>query len=116
MIAKREHFRLLYRRDPDDAKVNGEAAKLIAKKAAGHFGKDSVHYYTYTEKDRTIDFPVWSTDRRIASSLAHSDVLSNLPILAVEYVFVAQEKIEEAKAWLEKKRKTIIIPKKEEKP
>jgi len=113
IIVSREHYRLLYRRNPDDMKVNTEAAKLIARKAAGHFGNDSVHYYTKTEKGLTIDFPVWSTDGRITSSLARSDVLSRLPVLAIEYVLVAPEKMKEAKSWLEENRIKVITPKKE---
>jgi HD superfamily phosphohydrolase len=115
MIVNREHFRLLYQRNPEDVAVNQQAAKLIADAISGHFGQDSVHYYTKREEDRSIDYPVWTSDRRIASSLAHSDILNQMPILAVEYVFIAPEKRKEAEAWLAENRRTIITPKKEEK-
>jgi HD superfamily phosphohydrolase len=115
MIVNREHFRLLYQRNPEDVAVNQQAGKLIADSATGQFGENSVRYYTKREADRSIDYPVWSTDRRIASSLAHSDILNQVPILAVEYVFIAPEKRKEAEHWLAENRKTIIAPKKEEK-
>jgi len=114
MIVQREHFRLLYQRNPEDVAVNQQAAKLIADAVAGHFGTDSVHYYIKREEDRSIDYPVWSSDRRIASSLAHSDILNQMPVLAVEFVFIAPEKRKEAEAWLAENRQTIIAPKKEE--
>jgi uncharacterized protein len=116
MIVNREHFRLLYQRNPEDVAINKQAAQLIAKAAAGQFGRNSVHYYTKTEKDRLIDYPVWSSDRRIASSLAYSEILNRVPILDVDYVFIAPEKRKEAETWLTKNRTTIITPKKEEKP
>ena len=113
MIANREHFRLLYRRNPEDVATNKQAARLIAEAASGHFGQNSVHYYTKTEKDRSIDYPVWSSDGRILSSLAHSDVLNRVPIVAVDFVFIATEKRKEAEAWLSENRITIIKPTKE---
>jgi hypothetical protein len=41
-------------------------------------------------------------------------VIKKLPILAIDYVFIAPEKKKEAKAWLEKNREKIIKPAMEE--
>jgi len=112
LIVDREHFRLLYQRNPSDIAINQRAARLIFEAAAGQFGAESVHYYTKREENRAIDFPVWS-DGRIASSLGHSDTLNRIPALAVDFVFVAADKRKEAEQWLQESRHRIITPIKE---
>jgi hypothetical protein len=57
---------------------------------------------------------VLSRDGRVVSCLDVSDVLNEVPIVSVEFVFVAPEIRKEAEEWLQKNRPTIILPAKEE--
>ncbi len=115
-IINREHFRLLYQRKPDDIeKKNPEAGKLIFDAACEKFGEANVRYDTYKQKGSGLNFPVLSIDGRIASSLAISEVLKNVPIVAVDYVFINPDYRKEAEKWLKEKREAIITKKEVEK-
>jgi uncharacterized protein len=110
-IICREHFRLLYERNPDDVSINPHAAEAVAEAAAKLYGGDSVHYYTYSEKNRALDFPVRQHDGRIVSCLSVSDVLKNVPVVSADYVFIAPEHRQAAEKWLAEKRMEVIAPK-----
>jgi len=53
-------------------------------------------------------------DGRIVSSFAVSDVLKSIPAIGIDYVFVREDLLQEAKNWLEDNREEIIKPRKEE--
>jgi len=113
-IVQHEHFRLLYKRNPDDVKKNPEAAKAIFEAATQKFGKDNVRQDRYPGKGGITDFPVRLKDGRIASSLSVSEVLIDVPVAAFDYVFIAPSLEDEAKKWLGDNREKIIQPAKEE--
>lgn len=114
-IINREHFRLLYQRDPNDIAKNPEAGKLIFDEACKKFGEANVRYDTYKQKGSGLNFPVLSMDGRIASSLAMSEALKTVPIVAVDYVFINPGYRKEAEKWLKEKREAIITKKEVEK-
>ncbi len=114
-IINREHFRLLYQRNPNDITKNPEAGKLIFDEACKKFGEANVRYDTYKQKGSGLNFPVLSIDGRIASSLAMSEVLKTVPIVAVDYVFINPDFRKEAEKWLKEKREAIITKKEVEK-
>jgi hypothetical protein len=87
--SSRDHYRLLYERNPDDIAINTEAAQAIASNAATTFGSTNVYYDAYRERWRGSNFPVLAHDGRIVSSLALSEVIRQVPVVAVDYVFVA---------------------------
>jgi HD superfamily phosphohydrolase len=114
-IINREHFRLLYQRNPKDIAKNPEAGKLIFDEACKKFGEANVRYDTYKQKGSGLNFPVLSIDGRIASSLAMSEALKTVPIVAVDYVFINLDHRKEAEKWLKEKREAIITKKEVEK-
>lgn len=107
-IVRREHFRVLYQRHPNDLQVNPEPGLAIFEAAKMKFGEDSVRHDRYTQKGSSPDFPVLTRDGRIVSSLSVSNVLIKLPLYAIDYVFIAPEKLNDAKRWLERNRERII--------
>lgn len=107
-IVNREHFRMLYQRNPNDVAKNPEAGKAIFEAACDKFGSDLVRYDAYKPKGTGIDFGVLARDERIISSLALSDTLKNLPVPAIEFVFVSPVYRKEAHHWLEESRDAII--------
>ncbi len=114
-IINREHFRLLYQRNPNDIPKNPDAGKLIFDAACKKFGEGNVRYDTYKQKGSGLNFPVFAIDGRIISSLAMSEVLKTVPIVAVDYVFINPDHRKEAEKWLREKCEAIISKKEEEK-
>ena len=64
----------------------GEAARAVAEATRRHFGPESVHYFTYGEKQAPLAFPVVQHDGRVASSLSLSEVLNRVPLVSAAYV------------------------------
>ena len=113
-IINRDHFRCIYQRNPEDIFKNSEAAIAIFNAACDQFGAENIRADRYKQKGGGPDFPVYTTDERIISSLVLSEVLTQLPVIATDYVFVSPEIRGEAVKWLEQNRKAIIEPKEEE--
>ena len=107
-IVDRAHYRVLYERNPNDMQVNVEASKTVYEAVCREFGAENVRHDSYRQKSGVLDFPVHARDDRIMSSSALSDTLKNLPIVAVDYVFISPEKRENAETWLEENREDII--------
>ena len=113
-IAHREHFRTLYQRNPTDVALNPGAAMAIYEAATCRFPPDNVHLDRYKERNRALDFPVLMRDDRVVSCLELSDTLKNVPIVAVECVYIAPHLRLEAEAWLQSSRAAIIAPEPED--
>ncbi|MBP3959524.1 HD domain-containing protein [Gemmata sp. G18] len=109
LIAEREHFRLVYQRNPEDLAKNVNAAAVFAEELASRFSSTSVHYARYRERNRAIDFPVW-TRGGVCSALALSEILNRLPVAGFDYIFVAQDKKLEAERWLRDNRERMLSP------
>ncbi|MBI5093535.1 MAG: HD domain-containing protein [Candidatus Hydrogenedentes bacterium] len=107
-ITLREHFRLLYERNPNDVKVNPEAVEAIHAAAQNEFGEQNVRCDVIPAKTKGYQFPVVTHDRRIVSSLDISDTLNKIPPATVGYVFIDPVVREKAHQWLESNRNTII--------
>ncbi len=108
IIVDRGHYRVLYERDPDVVKINPDAVEQIFKEISGKFGKENVRMDKYYEEGGIQEFPVLTQDSRVMPSSLLSSIIPNLPLVAVEYVFVAQEVLGEAGKWLEENKETII--------
>jgi uncharacterized protein len=115
-IVQRDHFRMLYQRNPNDIAVNPDSAKAIQDAASCQFGTTNVHYDPYREKNRPIDFPVLMRDDRVVSCFDLSATLKKVPIVAVDYVFIAPHLRVKAEEWLRSERDSIIAPKPENVP
>jgi HD superfamily phosphohydrolase len=109
-IVGHKHFRLLYQRHPADAAQNREAGMAIFEAAKAHFGPENVRHDKYTQKSGAPDFPVQTKDGRIVSSLELSEPLKNLPVVALDYVFIRPEKWDDANRWLQANRAAVIQP------
>ena len=53
-------------------------------------------------------------DGRIVSSLSLSETLKNVPVVAVDFVFIAPPLRTEAERWIQENRTVIIAPKAED--
>lgn len=106
-IIKREHFKVLYERNPNDLKVNLQPGLSIYKAACKEFGDDNFRHDPYKKFNTSPDYPVLANDGRVLSSLTYSTIMGTLPA-AIDYVFVAPELRDEAKKWLASNLAEII--------
>jgi uncharacterized protein len=107
-IMNRKHFKVMYERNSKDIEINPEAPKVVCKAAKQKFGADMVRSDTYFQKGGKPSFPVLKRDDRIIDSLAESQILSTLPLVMIDYVFIAPELRNEAESWLDRNRAEII--------
>lgn len=113
-VVSRDHFRLLYQRNPEDQDVNRRSSLKIYNGAKELFGNSEIRYDSYRQKSGGLDFPVLARDGRIMSSLSLSDTLARVPVVATDYVFVSQACRKQADIWLKENRKGIITSKGDE--
>ncbi len=107
-IMNREHFKVLYSRHPSDLELNPEPEKIIFRAASRKFGEENVQHDDYYPSGGTYDFPVIYDDNNIESSLNVSDALNNIPVVKIDFVFIAPELKEEAVSWLEENKEKIL--------
>jgi len=107
-IVHHEHFKVLYRRRPDDLARNPEASHAVFKAAKKRFGGACIRYAKRTGEGGAVEFPVLMPDERVAWATSLSEVLRRLPVAAADYVFVSAEKKEKALQWLDQKRDIIV--------
>ena len=113
-IVNREHFKLLYQRNPKDFEKNPDAANAIFEAACEEYGKENVRVDLYKQSNKGHEFPVLTDDGRIVPSLELSDTLKNVPIVAVDYVFIDHEIREDAQIWKKQNLEYIITLKEED--
>ncbi|MFZ3208680.1 MAG: HD domain-containing protein [Geobacteraceae bacterium] len=114
-IVNRDHYRLLYQRNPDDVAKNPDSGESVYHAACKQFGEMEVRRSQFKDKSSGIDFPVLLNDgRSITSSLQLSETLKSVPVVAVDYVYISTKCREEADKWLEANRNDIVVLKEEE--
>lgn len=107
-IVKRDHFKVLYKRNPDDMSTNLEAPKFIFRETSEKFGAENVRCDSYTQKGGVYDFPVRNSDGRITSAFSMSEVLKNIPAIAIDFIYINPENRLQAEKWLSKNLEHII--------
>lgn len=107
-IVNRKHFREIYSRNPVDMDKNPESATLIYDAMKKEFGDENLKYDSYTQKGSTLSFPVFNKDRTIMDSSLISKTLKDVPIVAIEYIFIEPSLKAKAQKWLEANRTDII--------
>jgi hypothetical protein len=112
-IIRREHYKVLYERNPTDVRINPEAGTAIFDSLVAKFGHELFRHDRYPQRSGPPDFPVRTRDGEIVSSLAISETLNTVPVVSIDCVFADRTILEEATKWLEKNRQSIITPKDE---
>ncbi|WP_449244055.1 HD domain-containing protein [Desulfobacca acetoxidans] len=113
-ILRREHFKVIYERNPNDVRINPEAGQSVFNALKQEFGEEHFRRDRYPQKGGAPDFPVRLRGGQIVSSLAKSDTLKRVPIVSVDYVFCDRKIYGRADEWLKAIRDKIILPKREE--
>lgn len=107
-ISCREHFRVIYARNPLDHAKNLESVRLVHDALAENFGPESVRRDLYPGAASGADFPVRTRDGRIASSKSLSATLSSVPTFSIDYVFIRPDLREQAERWLSENLDRVI--------
>jgi HD superfamily phosphohydrolase len=108
-IMRHKHFKLLYEKNPQDAKVHSSPGDAIAKAAQLKFGPETVRYSKPKVKNAGLDFPVRGRDNRIQAGISASQTLSILQPTSMEFVFVDPRIERQAAEWLENNRDAILL-------
>jgi hypothetical protein len=112
-IIRREHFKVLYSRNPADVRINPEAGAAVFGAAGGEFGAENFRRDRYQQRSGPPDFPVRLRDGQTVSSLALSETLNNLPVVSVDYVFAERMCLDRASKWRDANKEKLIKPTKE---
>jgi len=110
LIIGHHHFKLLYQRNPEDRDINPEAGANVFGALCEKFGDQHFRHDRYSQETGAPDFPVRMRDGTIVSSLAISDTLKELPVLATDYVFADREVLDDSQNWFLANRSQIIQP------
>ncbi len=106
-IILREHFRQVYEPRSSDPTAL-DPAKNVYEALIKRFGPDNVRRDVYAQKGGSYDFPVYTKDGAIDSSLALSRTLAQVPTFSVDRVYVSLGVRDEADRWLATNRDKII--------
>ena len=107
-LKDRDHFRVLWSRNPTDLQRNPESGRLVFAAAIDRFGYAAVRRDRLSPKGAAIDFPVLMRDDRIASARGVSSVIDNIPDTAFDYVFIDPELELKARRWLDEERARVL--------
>ena len=107
-IAERQHFKVAYRRTPDDLVVHPEPGRAVSEALGEKFGRQGVMLDSYVPRGYSSDFPVLQADGRIMSSLVVSTLLPHIPVAAIDFVFVDQSIRGEAQRFIAENRTEIL--------
>ncbi len=107
-IMNREHFKLIYERNPKDLEANPEAGKAVFHALAAEFGDCYFRSDRYYQRGGAPDFPVKLRDNQVVSSLVKSEALGKIPVVSIDYVFAERQIFDDAKEWLDKNRTEIV--------
>ena len=107
-IVLHKHYKVLYQRHPGDVRINPDAVKEIFKAAQEKYGAEKVRLDSYKQKQALMSFPVLCKDDRVVTADQLSEVLQHLPVVAVDYVFIDPDLLNDAINWLKSNREQLI--------
>lgn len=107
-ITHREHFKVLWSRNPADKEKNVDAIECVYKGALAKFGKEHIRKDAYSKNKGPDSFPVLMAGGEISDSNAASDTLKRIPFDNIEFVFVSRECVKSARKWLRDEHNEII--------
>lgn len=107
-VMSHNHFRVLYEKNPHDAKINSDPGGAVEKAAVEEFGAESIRYSHPKLKNVASEFPVRTRDGRIEPAISLSEVLANLKPTSIDCVFISPSLEKKGKDWLARNRDSIL--------
>ena len=112
-IVERQHFKVIYERNPEDVKTNPEAGRALYNGLVEAFGTDGIRSDHYQQQSGPPHFPVKLRDDGVVSSLAVSETLNHLPVVSMDYVYAERSRYDRARKWVQEHREEVIQPQEE---
>ncbi|GAB6286478.1 MAG: hypothetical protein STSR0009_26790 [Methanoregula sp.] len=108
-IINRSHYKRIYEFNPDDLKINPDAAGTIYKKLKDEFDENQLRFDQQKPKSSANNFPVLRSDNgKIVSALSLSETLNHIPTARAEFIFVDPKISKTVTKWLEKNKKRTL--------
>ena len=124
-ILTRGHFRCVYSRSPSDEALVLNAIKsgnllpsseqtdlspayFLTEQLSREFGSGNIHYDRYFQNPNSAVFPVLMSDQRIELSTQVSEVIRNIPLTKITYIYANPTLTENVAGWIEKNRYAIL--------
>lgn len=107
-IAQRDHFRVVDERRASDVGERSIAVAAVCDALKERFAPEQVRFGRSPNRGDPPDFPVMERGGDVASSLSLSEILDQLPVARDEYVFMPEERRDDARRWLEQDRESIV--------
>ena len=112
-IIERQHFKVVYERNPEDVRKNPEAGRAVFDGLSREFGPDNIRSDHYQQQSGPPDFPVKLRDDEVVSSLAVSETLNGLPVVSTDYVYAERSWYDRVRQWLQEHREEVILLRRE---
>jgi HD superfamily phosphohydrolase len=107
-IVNRDHFKVLYKRNAEDANKNPQALAQITAAAQEKFGAGNIRYVpTERAASGPIAFPV-EDDGKVMRSDIVSEVIVQIPPIYANYVYINRELLDDGRKWLDKEKDHVI--------
>jgi HD superfamily phosphohydrolase len=106
-ILGRGHFRVLWNNNEVDKLENPSAVKVIAQEAAKVFGEDAVHV-DEASVEMQVSFRVLQSDGNVVPATTISNLISQVPNVEIQRVYVAPERFSEAEEWWKEHRLEVL--------
>jgi HD superfamily phosphohydrolase len=109
LIASRMHFRRIYEANPTDRRIRLDAFEVVSKALTAEYSSRKVKVATIRQRSEGKHFPVLTASGSCESSINLSETLAHLPVVSSEYVFVHPQLRDEARDWLLRERRRILV-------
>jgi uncharacterized protein len=104
-ILRRDFYRVLYSPSAEDRNIIFKPTDAIFNAAVQELGSEFFDKDTHLPEAKPMEFAVETDfDGVVVSSVTESQVLGRIPAARFDFVFVAPEKLAEAKRWLDRAR------------
>ena len=113
-IVRREHFKRVYERNPEDIRIHQEPGRTIYEALSKEYGEEYFEYDHYNQQSGVLDFPIRMRDGRIVSSYAMSETLQRIPVVAIDRVYSNRDHFSRAEEWVKKNRQSILEEKRDQ--
>ncbi len=107
-IVERRHFKKVYQRLEEDISIDIDAPDRIFERVSKEFGPENMRFDSYRQRSDPSEFPVLLDDGKVGSSMSLSDVIVNLPLTAIDFIFCVPEISDEAGRWIDANRTSIL--------
>ena len=124
-VLNRGHFRRIYTRNPTDEMIVEEAIKLgklaptgeqidlspayfLMKHLESEIGSENIYYDKFFQGTNSAIFPVLMPDDRIEISTQVSEIIKNIPLTKITYIFASPSISADATKWIAKNREAVF--------